>query len=104
MWFAASLLFVSQHVDQPSANPLWEEQIIIFQADDENTARRKAELRGRAEEHEYRNKENQLVRWRFERVERIYQIEADALDDGTEVFSRFLRDAEAKSLLTPFDN
>jgi hypothetical protein len=104
MWYSASLLFSSEHVNQPEANPLWEEQVVIFQADDEDAARHKAEVHGKAEEHEYRNAENHLVRWRFERVERIFQVESETLSDGTEVFSRFLRDAEVKSLLTPFDN
>ena len=103
MWFSASLLFFSEHVGHSVANPLWEEQIILLQGADEDAAKAKAELRGKAEEHEYRNAENHLVRWRFERVERIFQIESETLAEGTEVFSRFLRDTDVKSLLTPFD-
>lgn len=104
MWFCASLLLYSEHAGQPNADPLWEELIILFQAENEESARQKAESRGKAEQHEYRNAENELIRWRFERVERIYEIESEILEDGTEVFSRFLRDAEVKSLLLPFSN
>jgi hypothetical protein len=39
----------------------------------------------------------------FDRVERIYAIEPESLADGTELFSRFLRDSEVASLLTPFE-
>jgi hypothetical protein len=102
MWYAASLLFSSEHVGQPSEAPLWEEQIVIFQAEDDTMARTKAEHRGRSEQHEYPAAENHMIRWRFEGVERIHPIESEHLGDGTEVFSRFLRDTEARSLLTPF--
>lgn len=103
MWYAASLLFSSEHVDHPEANPLWEEQIILLQADDEDTAKIKAEARGKGANHQYFNAENHLVKWRFEQVERISQIESETLGDGTEVFSRFLRNTEVQSLLTPFE-
>lgn len=102
MWFSANLLFSSEHVGQVGVTPLWEERFILLECEDEEAARIKAEFRGKAEEHEYRNGDNHLVRWHFERVERIFLIENPKLEDGTELFSRFLRDSEARSLLTPF--
>jgi hypothetical protein len=104
IWFSASLLFSSERVGHVDAEPLWQERIILLQGDDETAAMGKAETIGKAEEHEYRNAENQLVRWRFTRVERICQIEHSTLGDGTELFSRFLRDSEARSLLRPFED
>jgi len=74
----------------------------MLQGDDEAAARGKAEALGKAEEDEYRNAEHHLLRWRFERLARLCQIEASALGVGTELFSRFLRDSEARSLMTPF--
>jgi len=44
------------------------------------------------------------VTWVFERVDRVYGIDRELLADGTEWFSRFLRDSEVTSLLTPFDD
>jgi len=104
MWFTASLLFKSQH--QPAANgdPLWEEQIILLEATDELAAKQKAAQRGKAEEHEYRNQAGELVRWSFEQVERLCEIEGGELKDGAELFSRFLRESEVKSILTPFED
>ena len=48
--------------------------------------------------------ENGVVSWTFETIERVYLIEDEELHNGSEVFSRFLRDAEVKSLLTPFSD
>ena len=104
MWFSASLLFSSEYPGQSGVVPLWEEQILLLDAENEQAAKAKAETCGRTGEHEYYNAANQLVRWRFARVERIFQIESKALEDGTEIFSRFLRDSEVKSLLTPFED
>lgn len=104
MWFTASLLFKSQHQPPINRDPLWEEQIVLIEAEDESVAKLKAAQRGKAEEHEYRNQTGELVRWSFEHVERLCGIEEDVLKDGTELFSRFLRDSEVKSILTPFDD
>ena len=47
--------------------------------------------------------EGGLVIWKFHSIERVYPVLDDELRNGTEVFSRFLRDSEVRSLLTPFD-
>ena len=103
MWFTASLLFKSGRPAATDREPLWEEQIILLEAGDELAAEQKATQHGKAQEHEYRNQAGEFVQWSFERVERLCQVEASVLKDGTELFSRFLRDSEVKSLLTPFD-
>jgi len=47
---------------------------------------------------------NNTVLWRFVKVERVVEICTDELINGTELFSRFLREKEVESLLTPFDD
>ncbi|MCP4553581.1 MAG: DUF4288 domain-containing protein [Bacteroidetes bacterium] len=99
MYFSVSLLF-----KQISSNPLWEERIILIDADSEEDAHRKGELIGNQEAVSYKAK-GTIVEWRFECIERVYVIEVDnEVKNGTELFSRFLRDSEVKSLLTPFDD
>jgi hypothetical protein len=104
MYFTASLLFKSVHTPSDHEAPVWEEQIILFEAEDASAAERKAAVYGKAHEVEYRNQADELVHWTFERIERVCEIQDDLLKDGTELFSRFLKDAEVKSLLTPFDD
>ena len=55
-----------------------------------------------AAEHEYRLASGELVRWAFDRVISIQKTQAN-LESGTEVFTRYLRTAEADSLRIPFD-
>jgi len=102
MWYSASLFYRADHLSQ-GKDPLWLESICLFQAPSEQVAREAAERYGRSEEHSYEVSKGDVVTWRFVRVERIYTVELDGLDAGGEVFSRFLRDAEAKSLLAPLE-
>lgn len=102
MWYSASLLLFSEHVDHPSVEPLWEDKIVLVEAEGVEFAKVKAEAIGRAEEHEYRAENDHLVRWRFDRVERVCQIDSESLRDGIELFSRFLKDSEVRSMLQAF--
>ena len=104
MLFAASLLFKSEHERPIVGEPLWEEKIVLLEAEDEAAAHNKAKQHGKHEEHQYRNEKGELVRWSFKCIERLCQIEDVALKDGSELFTRFLRDSEVKSLLTPFND
>jgi hypothetical protein len=104
MWFGVSLLFKSIHANEPEEEPLWEERIILLQAPSEAEARPEAERIGQSAEQEYLAADGQAVRWKFVQIERAYPIPSDALETGTEVFSRFLRTSEVESLLTPFED
>jgi hypothetical protein len=102
MWYSASLLFKSTHVPSDARPPVWEESIRLVEAESEAVARTEAERIGRAEVVVYQANSD-LVLWTFERIERVYEIDNEELRSGTEIFSRFLRDSEVSSLLTPFD-
>jgi hypothetical protein len=102
MWYAANLLFQSAHIPTESKPTIWEESVRLIQAPSEAKARELAETIGKSEAQTYQV-EHGLVIWKFDRVERIYSILDDELRSGSEVFSRFLRDSEVRSLLTPLD-
>lgn len=104
MWFTANLLFKSQRQANVNEGSLWEEQIILIEATNEAAAKQKAEHHGKAQENEYRNQAGELVHWSFEQVERLCEVEDVTLKDGSELFSRFLRDSEVRSILTPFED
>jgi hypothetical protein len=103
MWYAASLLFKGSRVPAGADAPLWQESIRLIGANTDDEARAKAEKIGQAERVSYQVSGGTLT-WVFDRIERVYTIEVDVLADGTEVFSRFLRDTEVASLLTPFED
>lgn len=106
MWYSASLLLKRIH---PRAavgtdEALWEESIVLIEANSEDEAREEAERLGGKENQSFQAVSGEEVRWEFVRVTAIHELLDESLKNGTEVFSRFLRDAEAKTLLTPVDN
>ena len=103
MWFAAKLLFKSIHTSVPETDPVREEQIVLIRATTENEAKTKATKRGEQGEHGYKTVTGDMTTWKFDSVY-IHRIEDAELIDGTEIFSRFLKDAEVRSLKTPFDD
>src|SRR5580704_2503565 len=103
MWFCVSTLSVSEHPDGSvaSSNMLWEEHIFLISAEDAVDAKARAELLARREQCTYNNADGAKVSWEFKAISTVYQLE-NAPTDGSEVFSRFLKDSEAQSLLVPF--
>lgn len=102
MWFSASLLFENVGDSRPSSENIWEERIVLLKAESEEEAEQRGRTLGMAYEHSYAAATGEAVQCKFRHVERIYTIMIDAIGDGTEVFSRFLRESEVQSLLTPF--
>ncbi len=102
-WFPASLLFRSVH-QVPDEDGIWEESIRLIQAGTRELCQKKAEAIGNKEKVSYIAVSGNKVTWEFVQVERVYEILDDDLGDSTEVFSRFLRDSEVKSLLTQFED
>ena len=103
MWFAASLLFKSVHVPTGSRPPVWEQSIRLIEAETEAQAREEAERIGRAQKVSYQA-QNDVVLWTFEGVERLYAIDRPELQNGVELFSRFLSDDTVTSLAKPFSD
>lgn len=105
-WYTVNLLFKATPSVAHDAESLWEERIVLINADGEEEVKEIAVRLGKQGEHSYPVKnskgEENIINWTFERIERIHYIEEDTLISGTELFTRFLRDSEVKSILTPF--
>ncbi len=103
-WYVASLLFKSTHSEDQSESPpyddLWEDSLILLRADTADAARQMAVDEGKLREVAYRGQGDDVVAWSFERVERVFEVQAQTLESGTELFSRFLKASEVESLLT----
>lgn len=101
MYYSVSLMYKSERTD--SEPPLWEECIILVSAMDEIEAEKKAKKSIVANECEFTVSDSVKVAWKFHQVESVCLIE-DKIEDGVELFSRFLRQSEAESILTPFED
>jgi len=107
-WFSVSLLFRAIHNGIATDNDLWEEQIVLINADTEEDARKEGLRIAKSEEHEYlvssdSSNTSHAVRWTYIQIERVCEIEGNALFNGLEIFTRYLRNSEVESILTPFD-
>lgn len=101
-WFAASLFYRGVASDGDTAE-LWEERIALIEAGTPEEAFVSAQAIGVDGGVSYEASNGAGYEWSFYQVERILEIQSETLLSGTEVFSRFLRKAEAASLLTPFE-
>jgi hypothetical protein len=93
-WYSARLLFESVHdpPERPSKlSPLFEESIVVFQADDDESVPAKLKKLAQAGEVEYEAIAGNQVRWEFREVLEVQEIgtDKDVLEDGIEVFYRW---------------
>lgn len=103
MWYAVNILFRSEHIPTEAKPTIWEESMLLVEAGSEEEARAEGERIGRSRTHTYEVQDGVVI-WSFEQIERVYAIGNNQPQSGTEVFSRYLRDSEVKSLLTRFDD
>jgi hypothetical protein len=106
MRYVASAFFKGDRIGSAQeVAPLWEEVLLLVDAPDEEAAAHDAAQLARGREHQYKvsRPTTHVLRWTFVKIERVQLLEG-ALTNGAEIFSRFLRAAEAESLLTPFDD
>ena len=101
MMYSVSLLFHTSPVDEPNSHQSWEDRILLILADDEDQAKFKAEEEARKHEFVYESAAGRMLTVKLACVERVFLIDSE-LTNGCELFSRFLRDSEARSLLEPF--
>ncbi|MBP2476391.1 hypothetical protein JOF53_005263 [Crossiella equi] len=82
-------------------DPLHEESFVLLTADSEEQARVKALAHGRAAEHEYRDADGELVRWRLTDLVDVGLAPDQEPGDGAQVYSRHFRDYSAYRRFEP---
>jgi hypothetical protein len=102
MWFGASILMRGESEQQPAEDWIWEDSIVLFDADSAEHATELAVRYGRSHEASYIAVSGDEIRWVFDRVYSVFEID-ETPASGTEVYSRFLSAATAASLFVPFD-
>lgn len=105
MWYTANLLFKRTRDRGPNNKDdiLWEESIRLIDAASEEEARSSAKKIGESKPVNFETSDG-AVTWTFDRVERVVAIDSESLVNGVELFSRFLRNSEVVSLLTPMED
>ncbi|MFD0320122.1 DUF4288 domain-containing protein [Lysobacter gummosus] len=103
-WFAASALFEGRHTGKSAHENLWQESIYTIQGISLSDAEVMAREIAISNEHSYQNSDGEEIKWTFVRLERIYELQADVIENGTEIFSRFLKASEVASFSVNFDD
>jgi hypothetical protein len=103
MWFCVSALSISEHNPPvPPEQRVWEEHLFLLKANDAAHAKSRAEELARRLECSFEAANKSKVTWKFKRISKVHQLEGEPTD-GAEVFSRFLKDSEARSLESPIE-
>ncbi|MCL2658738.1 MAG: DUF4288 domain-containing protein [Betaproteobacteria bacterium] len=103
-FFTVNVLFRSLRNGKLLPENLWEESIILIKASSAEEALAKATQLVRDRRISYQVENGDQLDWEFSQVVQAFQIDAQQLMNGTELFSRHLRTSEVESLLRPFDD
>jgi len=103
MWFSISVLFEGRHLQNRAEPNIWEESILLVNADCESEAISLARQLALNAEVQYQTAAGDELRWEFREIADIYAIPDAHIQHGTELFSRFLKKEAIQQLLMPFD-
>ena len=101
-WFAARLLFERSFDGGPPAPALYEETVVLLKGSGMAEAEKKATKLGKAASHSYKNVDGETITWTFKEVLDVVQLNEAEIGEGSEVYSRFLRPEDVKSVRASF--
>ncbi|MGE7886276.1 DUF4288 domain-containing protein [Bacillus cereus] len=99
--YAVKLLFESVHSGEPDPsktdehyeknhNTLFEESIILVNANSLEEAHELGEKIAIQSEHTYDNMHNEQITWTFRKVLHVFELNDTSFETGTELYARFL--------------
>ncbi len=94
-WYVATILIKAIVNDDTSGPWLYDEQIRVIRAPNEEEAYRKALLFGKEEEQSYLNEYGQIVIWEFSGLINLERLD-NPIKDGTEIRSHLFHSIEPK--------
>jgi hypothetical protein len=101
-WYSARIILESilESADPslPQKEKLFEDRIFVFRAPTDDEARLKAEKLAQEARHEYRNEYGETVSWVFRDLLDVKQLFDPEINDGTEVYSALIGEAELENL------
>ena len=104
MLFSISVLLKHDLPNDNVDETIWQENLILCYADCIEDAKVKAEIFARNLEVEYKSISGEIVKWVYDSILSIYQLEENILSDGSVLFARHLRNREVCSLKEKFSD
>jgi Domain of unknown function (DUF4288) len=99
--FVATIIMRCRVGDNQKDNWLYDEQVCVIKAEDEDRAYVKATKLAKRKEHNYLNEFGETVYWEFMGLAELSYLEDDAIRDGTEIRSRLFHSDDPKALVIP---
>ena len=90
-WFTAECIYSLLHAQPAPASSLTAEaRYFPIEAFSEEEAKEKALILAKQREHSYKNRNDDLVQWRFDRIGRVVALFDRELREGSEVFYTYI--------------
>ena len=89
-FLSARLLFEAKHPDEEGLEKVYEDRIVLLEADDEDGAESEAMKLGSKSREEYKNQFGNRVIWEFIEVLDLVTLDTDDIGHGSELYSQFL--------------
>jgi hypothetical protein len=102
MLFSVSIVLRSVSDDEVNHSALWQENIILCSASCTEEAKNKAEIIGRGLGCEYKSATGRTIRWEYDCILSVYEIEHAILNDPDVIFARHLTSEEINNLKKNF--
>jgi Domain of unknown function (DUF4288) len=87
-WFVATLIVGCRIENVIEENYMYDEQVVLLKAPDENAAYEKALKIGKEQEVNYKNSDGENVIWEFLGLEDLEELDGNRIQDGIEIKSR----------------
>jgi hypothetical protein len=104
MWHTVAVYLQGARDGQRPEEDIWEERIVLIDAEDASKAAKLARELTEADSLDVLTISGHTLRWRFSHVGQVCALDEGELRSGTELWSRFLKDSEARSLMRPFED
>jgi len=90
-WYVAELIVICRVGKSPKGETLYDRQIKVLRASDDEAAYRRVLQLGKEENHSYKNSAGEKVYWRFAGLGNLEALQDEQISDGTEIHSRLER-------------
>src|SRR5687768_9668121 len=88
-WYVVNLVVECRVARAPS--DLWDEQVVVLRARNDEDAYRKGIKLCKKQNHSYKNSSGDTVTWKFSGVAELQELGSEEITSGTEIYSRLTR-------------
>ncbi|MFB9521877.1 DUF4288 domain-containing protein [Streptomyces cremeus] len=96
-----AIVLMESSSDSTDYVPLYQEDVVLIHAPDEDTARRAAEERARKSESTFLNESGETISWRLKRIVDVQEAQDADLTRDADLYTRHFRDYDSYEKFDP---